>query len=77
MPRVPTASEVSVGQKGRRIAAVSEIMKEPRRPACMPVEVTPPLVPGATLIHRRVMRRGLEVARMPSSEEKVSAATAA
>ena len=53
-------------------------MVEPRRPARVPVSVTPPLVPGGTF--RRVgdvMRRGWLLERIPSSELKVSAATAA
>lgn len=52
-------------------------MKDPKRPALIPVAVTPPLVPGGTMRHGFVIRRGLDFARMPSSDEKVSAATAA
>ena len=65
------------GQKGRRSAAVTDIMNDPSRPAARPVTVTPPFVPGGTVRQGAVMRRGWEGERMPSSEEKVSAATAA
>jgi hypothetical protein len=65
-------------QKGRSMTEVIAIVKAPKKPARMPVAVTPPLVPGGTCRREReVMRRGLEWERMPSSEEKVSAATAA
>jgi hypothetical protein len=64
-------------QNGSRRAAVAERMKDPRRPACIPVAVTPPLVPGGTTRHGDVIRRGLVVASIPNSDEKVSAATAA
>lgn len=57
--------------------AVADSIKDPRRPAFIPVAVTPPLVPGGTTRHGLVMRRGWDLARMPSSDEKVSAATAA
>lgn len=46
-------------------------------PAANPVVVTPPFVPGGTVRHGAVMRKGLVLERIPSSEEKVSAATAA
>ena len=46
-------------------------------PAASPVVVTPPFVPGGTVRHGAVMRKGLVTERIPSSEEKVSAATAA
>ena len=53
-------------------------MKDPRKPAAVPRGVMPPFVPGGTLRRvRLVRRRGEEDERMPSSEEKVSAATAA
>ena len=65
-------------QKGSRTADVRPIVNAPKEPAKRPVLVTPPFVPGGTT--RRVgemMRRGFDFERMPSSEEKVSAATAA
>lgn len=68
---------MDVGQNGRSMAAVREMIKDPSRPACIPVAVTPPFVPGGTCLHGDVIRRGFEVASMPSSEENVSAATAA
>lgn len=65
-------------QNGTKNMAVVTMTMLPSTPAASPVSVTPPFVPGGTL--RRVgdvMRRGGPRARMPSSEEKVSAATAA
>lgn len=60
------------------MADVRATVKEPSRPAPNPVAVTPPLVPGGTSRKlSEVIRRGLDLERMPSSEEKVSAATAA
>jgi hypothetical protein len=54
------------------------MVKAPSRPARRPVAVTPPLVPGGTTRRvREVIRRGFDLERIPSSEEKVSAATAA
>ena len=54
------------------------MMAPPPKPANVPIGVIPPLVPGGTSRKvREVKRRGLEDERMPSSEEKVSAATAA
>jgi hypothetical protein len=52
-------------------------MNEPSSPAWIPVAVTPPLVPGGTVLHGAVIKRGFVVASIPSSEENVSAATAA
>lgn len=70
--------DVDVEQYGRRKSAVTVMMSEPRAPAIRPQVVTPPLVPGGTRRRRsEVMRRGWVLERMPSSEEKVSAATAA
>src|SRR6266480_4056023 len=66
-----------VEQNGISRVAVTLMIEAPRRPACIPVVVTPPLVPGGTLRQGEVIRRGGEVERIPSSEEKVSAATAA
>ncbi|KAI7164455.1 hypothetical protein KC319_g23451, partial [Hortaea werneckii] len=42
-----------------------------------PSIVTPPFVPRATFRHGAVIRNGLPLARMPNSDENVSAATAA
>ena len=67
-----------VAQKGRKTAEVSAMVKAPSKPARRPVRVTPPFVPGGTV--RRVgevMSRGDVRERIPSSLEKVSAATAA
>jgi hypothetical protein len=57
---------------------VVTIMRDPRSPAAKPYAVTPPFVPGGTF--RKVidvMSRGWDFDKMPSSELKVSAATAA
>ena len=57
---------------------VKAIIKAPPKPANVPAADIPPFVPGGT--RRKVQlvrRRGWERERMPSSEEKVSAATAA
>ena len=65
-------------QSGNKTADVKAIVDDPNTPAKRPVAVIPPFVPGGTT--RRfgeVMRRGLDLERIPSSEEKVSAATAA
>lgn len=68
----------ALAQNGRTAADVAETMNEPRRPAPRPVAVTPPFVPGGTSRRfNEVIRRGLDFERMPSSEESVSAATAA
>ena len=65
-------------QNGRTAADVAETMNDPRRPAPRPAAVTPPFVPGGTSRRfNEVIRRGFDFERMPSSEEKVSAATAA
>lgn len=68
----------STGQNGSKIADVRAIVKAPKSPAAIPTIVTPPFVPGGT--SRRfqdVISRGLLFEMMPSSEENVSAATAA
>ena len=50
----------------------------PKTPATSPIRDTPPFVPRGTFLSvNEVMRRGSPEDRMPSSEEKVSAATAA
>ena len=65
-------------QNGSRIVDVDAIANAPRKPAAVPSSVTPPLVPGGTSRKfQDVMSRGLLLDRIPSSEEKVSAATAA
>jgi hypothetical protein len=54
------------------------MVKAPKKPAKIPVAETPPFVPGGTT--RRVgevMSRGFDLERIPSSDEYVSAATAA
>ena len=79
LPNVFAALDTDSGaQNGSRIADVNAIVKAPRKPAIVPSNVTPPFVPGGTL--RRfhdVSSRGWLFDKMPSSEEKVSAATAA
>jgi hypothetical protein len=65
------------GQKGS-IRDVRAMVSAPSPPAAIPVRVTPPLVPGGTF--RRVgevIKRGWFLDRIPSSLEKVSAATEA
>lgn len=65
-------------QNGSRSADVNAIVNAPRKPAAVPSSVTPPLVPGGTSRKfQDVMSLGLLGDRIPSSEEKVSAATAA
>lgn len=65
------------GQKGSIIPEAKATVNDPSRPAHRPVAVTPPLVPGGTFRRlSEVMRRGEDLERIPSSEEKVSAATA-
>lgn len=67
-----------LGQNGRMSEDVRATENEPRRPAPRPATVTPPFVPGGTSRRvREVIRRGFDFDRIPSSEEKVSAATAA
>ena len=54
------------------------MIKAPPKPASVPVKETPPFVPGGTSRKfQDVRRRGLLLDRIPSSEENVSAATAA
>ena len=74
LPRIP----VSIVQKGRRTTEVIAMTKAPPKPARVPVKETPPLVPGGTCRKfQEVRSRGLLLDKMPSSDEKVSAATAA
>lgn len=77
-PWSPGVEKDSAGQNGRRMTVVRAIRKAPRKPAIVPNRVIPPLVPGGTW--RKLMEvnsLGLVLDRIPSSEEKVSAATAA
>jgi hypothetical protein len=75
---VHPSSPTLPGRSGRRRAVVRAMVNAPRKPDRMPVSVTPPFVPGGTRrSESEVRRRGAELERMPSSEEKVSAATAA
>ena len=67
---------VSGGQNVPTARLARAMMAPPARPARRPVGVTPPFVPGGTG-WRVVMRTGGEGERMPSSEERVSAHTAA
>lgn len=66
------------GQNGSNIVDVTAIVKAPKNPAAVPTTVTPPFVPGGTSrSFQDVISRGLRFERIPSSEENVSAATAA
>ena len=61
-----------------RVTDVRPITRAPANPASVPTRVTPPLVPGGTWRRfQDVSSLGLLLERMPSSEENVSAATAA
>lgn len=54
------------------------MVKAPAKPANVPINVTPPLVPGGTSRKfKDVKSLGFLVDRMPNSDENVSAATAA
>ena len=65
-------------QKGRRMTEVRAMRKAPPKPARVPAGLMPPFVPGGTGRKvQEVRRRGRDSERMPSSEEKVSAAAAA
>lgn len=65
-------------QNGSRTADVAATANAPPNPAASPVGVTPPFVPrGTTRRLAEVSSRGGVGDRMPSSEERVSAATAA
>ena len=70
--------DVEPGQNGSRRTDVAAIMNDPNKPAAKPKSVTPPFVPGGTSRSvSDVMSLGRPLDRMPSSEENVSAATAA
>ena len=61
-----------------RVTDVRPITRAPANNASVPTSVTPPLVPGGTWRRfQDVSSLGLLFERMPSSEENVSAATAA
>jgi hypothetical protein len=61
-----------------RMADVTAIVNAPSTPANKPVAVTPPFVPGGTTRSvGDVISLGFDLERIPSSEENVSAATAA
>ena len=65
-------------QKGMKITEVVAIIKAPPNPANVPVKEIPPLVPGGTSRKIQEVRSlGLLLESIPSSEEKVSAVTAA
>ena len=54
------------------------MIEAPRKPAEVPKMVTPPFVPGGTVRKfHDVSSLGFSLDKMPSSDEKVSAATAA
>lgn len=53
------------------------IMKLPAIPLVRPASVTPPFVPGGTTRQGAVISLGWDLERMPSSDERVSAVTAA
>ncbi len=68
----------STEQNGSKVTDVRAMMNAPKKPAAVPKSVTPPLVPAGTWRRSQaVSRRGLLWERIPNSEEKVSAATAA
>src|SRR3569833_1077441 len=72
----PGVPSVAVLQRGRNLIEVVTMIMEPSRPAAKPPTVTPPLVPRGTFRSvGDVMRRGVCDDSMPSSDEKVSAAT--
>jgi hypothetical protein len=78
IPNLSEPVEFGPGHHGVETRAAAAMMLAPSAPANRPQRVTPPLVPRGTLRSvGEVNRRGVEVERMPSSEEKVSAATAA
>src|SRR5690349_6675020 len=65
-------------QNGVKTSALITTINEPINPANSPHKVTPPFVPlGTRRKVNDVMRRGSCVDRIPSSDENVSAATAA
>lgn len=64
-------------KSGSKNTATTLVIHDPQNPATVPYNVTPPLVPGGTVRAKSVIRRGGPLANMPSSEEKVSADTAA
>lgn len=66
------------GQKGSSTTDVRAMVEAPRKPAIVPQKVIPPLVPGGTWRKFQEVRSlGRLFESIPSSEEKVSAATAA
>lgn len=78
LPKTLPRTDVSAEQNGIRITDVRATTKAPAKPASVPTSETPPFVPGGTWRKFQDVRsRGLLLERMPSSEEKVSAATAA
>lgn len=69
--------QVQSSQNGRSAVAVTHIVNDPRSPASSPARLTPPLVPGATVLHGATINLGCDFDSIPSSEEKVSDAAAA
>ena len=74
----PVSELVPIGQNGNSSTETKAIVDAPKKPAMVPRNVIPPLVPGGTSRKlNEVNSRGLVLDKMPSSEENVSAATAA
>ena len=70
--------DVAPGQNGSKRTDVAAIVNDPNKPAAQPKSVTPPFVPGGTSRSvGDVMSLGRPLDKMPSSDENVSAATAA
>jgi hypothetical protein len=68
----------SIEQNGRSITVVTPMVKAPNKPASKPAAVTPPFVPFGTFLRERdVISLGEDFDKIPSSDEKVSAVTAA
>ncbi|KAI6870397.1 hypothetical protein D0864_07862 [Hortaea werneckii] len=73
IPSTPSPPEQNLNAK----TAVTVKRHDPSAPYPNPSIVTPPFVPRATFRQGAVIRNGLPLARIPSSDENVSAATAA
>ncbi|RMZ01244.1 hypothetical protein D0860_07685 [Hortaea werneckii] len=74
---IPIPSPSSPEQNLSAKTAVTVKRHDPSAPYPNPSTVTPPFVPRATFRQGAVIRNGLVRDRMPSSDENVSAATAA
>lgn len=76
-PAVAGAIAALGGAKYKARIATKVSWKEPKAPNSRPPIVTPPFVPRGTRFQGAVIKKGVVCARIPSSEENVSAATAA